>query len=391
MSSCSDSEDLPIPDGVCSDTEGLPIPDGACCSRAITILERRVWIIENFKLFRARRIKLKSPTFVSEKDDRLQWFLEIDPFHTHSNEFDCMMHSFVSVWLTTVPTHTTLELAGTTSQDKEPKSIRITCSIRNSKGKLCKTNNDVTSFLFSSETSVCYDLFYLLDNCDLDDDLDYNPNDPEGDLLPKDTLTIVYEIELLLDYENRIIASGSKEELECSLGSDMTSLLEGGADSNVTISAGEETFKAHKAILITRSPVFRAMFENNMTEATSNCIEISDMDPKVVKEMLKYIYTGNAPEVGKMADKLLQAADKYDLKQLKAMCERELTSRLTIENVADTCKLAHHHNATQLKAKCIGFMSIHAPHLVSKHIHLMDRAGEEDIASTSMCKKRKTQ
>ena len=267
--------------------------------------------------------------------------------------------------------------------------MKITFSIRNSKGKLCKTEQQDLSFLFSrtSEIKVYADLFFVRD----DDDyrLDYNPKDPEGDLLPNDTLTIVYEIELFLGYENRIMASGNREDSDMT--SDMTSLLEGGAYSDVTIRAGKETFKAHKAILITRSPVFRAMFKNDMVEATSNCVEIRDMGPKVVKEMLRYIYTGNAPEVDKMADALLQAADKYDLKQLKAMCERELTSRLTIENVADTCKLAHHHNATQLKAKCIGFMSIHAPHLVSKHIHLMDRAGEEDIASTSMCKKRKTQ
>ena len=344
-----------------------------------------MWIIEKFKLFRARGIKLKSPTFVSEKDDRLRWFLELDPFHIHGNDFDCEMNSFVSVWLTTVPTHATL--ADTTSQDKEPKSIRITCSIMNSKGKLCKTDQCKTSFLFSSETSPYFDLFYLRDN--LDYDLDYNPNDPEGDLLPKDTLTIVYEIELLLGYENRIASSGNQEDSDMT--SDMMSLLEGGAYSDVTISAGEETFKAHKAILITRSPVFRAMFENDMVEAASNCVEIRHMDPKVIKEMLRYMYTGSAPEVDKMADALLQAANRYDLKQLKAMCERQLTSRLTVENVADTCKLAHHHNATQLKAKCIGFMSIHTPHLMSEYIHLMDRAGEEGIASTSISKKRKTQ
>ena len=133
------------------------------------------------------------------------------------------------------------------------------------------------------------------------------------------------------------------------------------------------------------------MFENDMTEAAENCVEITDINPQAVREMLSYMYTGTAPKVDKMADALLQAADKYDLKQLKAICEKELISQLSEENVSETLKLALHYSATQLKAKCTGFMAIHTPHLVSKYICPMDRDGEEGSASTTCSKKRKTQ
>lgn len=41
-----------------------------------------------------------------------------------------------------------------------------------------------------------------------------------------------------------------------------------------------------------------------------NRVEITDVDPDVVTEMLRFIYTGRAPSLNKMADELLAAADK---------------------------------------------------------------------------------
>ena len=46
-------------------------------------------------------------------------------------------------------------------------------------------------------------------------------------------------------------------------------------------------------------------------------MDIPDVDHEVVMEMLQYIYTGKVPNLDKMADQLLAAADKYDLEPLK--------------------------------------------------------------------------
>eukprot|EP00731_Ephydatia_muelleri_P004136 Em0002g312a len=361
------------------------LPNGVCCSRPNVVLESHVWVIEKFSLCRARRKKIKSDTIVSAKDARLQWFMELDPSHFHkcNDDFDTESTEHVSLLLTVLP-HVIAE--------EEEKSVRITVSIMSSKKRRCKTTTHDMSFRFSS--GIKDFIADLIDIREYDygdgDYLDYDPEDEDGDLLPNDTLTITYEIEVLLGYENRTVTSGNTEDLQCILGSDLMSLLEGGAYSDVTVIAGQVTIKAHKAILTARSPVFRAMFENNMKEAAENCVEITDIDPLIVQEMLSYMYTGTAPKVEKMAA-LLQAADKYDLKQLKAICEKELISQLSEENVSATFKLAHRYSATQLKAKCTGFMAIHTPHLVSKYICPEYRDGEDDSASTTCSKKRKTQ
>ena len=58
-----------------------------------------------------------------------------------------------------------------------------------------------------------------------------------------------------------------------------------------------------------RSPVFNAMFEHDLEERKQGRVEIKDIDHEVLREMLRFIYTGKAPNLDKMADDLLAAAD----------------------------------------------------------------------------------
>ena len=67
------------------------------------------------------------------------------------------------------------------------------------------------------------------------------------------------------------------------------------------------------APLLARSDVFAAMFEHEMEERKLNRVAITDVDHEVLKEMLRFIYTGKAPNLEKMADDLLAAADKVIL------------------------------------------------------------------------------
>jgi speckle-type POZ protein len=120
---------------------------------------------------------------------------------------------------------------------------------------------------------------------------------------------------------------------ECKLSEDLGNLFDNEKFSDVTLSVGGREFQAHKAILAgnllklelslrkvlieshfplpsARSPVFAAMFEHEMEERKQNRVAITDVDHEVLKEMLRFIYTGKAPNLEKMADDLLAAADK---------------------------------------------------------------------------------
>jgi speckle-type POZ protein len=55
------------------------------------------------------------------------------------------------------------------------------------------------------------------------------------------------------------------------------------------------------------------MFSHEMEERKHNRVEIMDVEPEVLHEMLRFIYTGKSNNLTRMADDLLAAADKVPL------------------------------------------------------------------------------
>ena len=58
------------------------------------------------------------------------------------------------------------------------------------------------------------------------------------------------------------------------------------------VACGDRVFECHQFMLSSRSPVFRAMFQSDMTEAATKRVDIQDLQPDTVNDMLLYIYTG---------------------------------------------------------------------------------------------------
>ena len=56
--------------------------------------------------------------------------------------------------------------------------------------------------------------------------------------------------------------------------------------------------------------VFFMFAELIVLHVLQNRVDITDVDHEVMREMLRFIYTGKAPNLEKMADDLLAAADK---------------------------------------------------------------------------------
>ncbi|KAL3309741.1 Speckle-type POZ, partial [Cichlidogyrus casuarinus] len=119
-------------------------------------------------------------------------------------------------------------------------------------------------------------------------------------------------------------------------------------------------FKAHKAVLAARSPVFAAMFEHRMEEAREGRVEINDLKPDCMADVLQYIYTGRCSNLDQLAPELLAASDKYQMDQLKIMCEHRLVQGLCVENACDTLVLSDRHNALQLKVHALDYIMLHA-------------------------------
>ncbi|XP_057802342.1 BTB/POZ and MATH domain-containing protein 4-like [Salvia miltiorrhiza] len=151
------------------------------------------------------------------------------------------------------------------------------------------------------------------------------------------------------------------------IGSDFGMLLENMEGSDVTFNVSGEKFHAHKLILAARSPVFCSeLFEE--LDSNGQDITVSDMEPKVFKAMLHFVYrdaldedemiasSSSSPSItDTLTAKLLAAADRYDLGRLKRMCESHLCKDISVNSVARILALADRFHAAELKPICLKF------------------------------------
>ncbi|GBN99372.1 hypothetical protein AVEN_145478-1 [Araneus ventricosus] len=113
---------------------------------------------------------------------------------------------------------------------------------------------------------------------------------------------------------NKKIDPGCVTELQTHL----KSMLDDGTLFDVSLHIGSEVIRAHKNILSARSPVFRAMFTRDTTEAMSNTVVIEDLDVETVRGLLLFMYTDTLhDDQWESMKKVYLASDKYEVLSLK--------------------------------------------------------------------------
>ncbi|GFY77201.1 speckle-type POZ protein A [Trichonephila inaurata madagascariensis] len=106
------------------------------------------------------------------------------------------------------------------------------------------------------------------------------------------------------------------------------------SEVDVDLKCGPYTIPAHKGILASRSPVFSAMFKNEMRESRETTVYITDISISTLRTMLAYIYTGRTNDLTMSnAQDLLYAAHKYQLVRLKNICSEFLKNNMNDQNV----------------------------------------------------------
>ena len=132
-------------------------------------------------------------------------------------------------------------------------------------------------------------------------------------------------------------ADTSSDAINCGcagLSSHLEELFNSKRFSDVILNIHGREFPAHKNILVARSEVFAAMFQHPMKEQSTNQIKIEDIEPDVLQELLRFIYTGRVQvdKLETMATGLFIAADKYLLDELKMKCENYLVHHMSPNN-----------------------------------------------------------
>uniref|UniRef100_A0A5B6ZGK7 BTB domain-containing protein n=1 Tax=Davidia involucrata TaxID=16924 RepID=A0A5B6ZGK7_DAVIN len=127
--------------------------------------------------------------------------------------------------------------------------------------------------------------------------------------------------------------------------------------TDIVINAADGSIGAHRAVLATRSPVFHSMFSHDLKEKELSAINISDMSIEACRIFLNYIY-GNIQHEEFLTHRLalLQAADKYDISDLKEACHESLLEDIDTKNVLERLQSASLYQLPKLKAGCMQYL-----------------------------------
>nr|XP_045088318.1 BTB/POZ and MATH domain-containing protein 2-like [Aegilops tauschii subsp. strangulata] len=242
--------------------------------------------------------------------------------------------------------------------------------------------SETETFDFRSESMLGYNMFMEKDVLE------------QSSHLMNDCFTIRCDIMVFSSKD----AGGDKVPLP-EIDQHLNNLLQTKVGADVTFEVSGEMFAAHRCVLAARSKVFMAQLFGPMKEGTTtSCvIQIKDMEAKVFRALLSFIYTDSLPkmeedetdaveegeeeegtedEMSEVAEQgqrtkppetvqwlqgLLVAADRYDLQRLRFICERQLSLRIGVSSVASTLALAEQHHCRPLKAACLKFIQAQSP------------------------------
>uniref|UniRef100_A0A7E4ZZE4 BTB domain-containing protein n=1 Tax=Panagrellus redivivus TaxID=6233 RepID=A0A7E4ZZE4_PANRE len=221
--------------------------------------------------------------------------------------------------------------------------------------------------------------FFLKNHEDKEIEMRVHPNPSHSDYVsyikrdvlfpqiqPNDMITVHVEIDVAV--ETITTSSGDALPLhlqaiancEKTLSKNLMNLFEDERHTDFTIQCGDTRIPTHKAILAARSPVFAAMLDHESTEEfRTGIVKITDLEPHVVREMLKHIYSGVYTDDLEIAEDLLIAADKYRLEDLKQLCERTLMQAITYENACQLLILGDVYSAPHLRNSAVHFIKCH--------------------------------
>jgi hypothetical protein len=160
--------------------------------------------------------------------------------------------------------------------------------------------------------------------------------------LPSDTLR------LRITVGSNELKHGLSHMCLTSLSNDMSELMSSGLKADFEIHCGNGRLPVHQAILAARSPYFAALLSHDMKEKNLGFVRQEEFDEEIMKAVIDFMYSSkiDVNELGyDKVCKIAQAADKYQLGQLKHICFNYLANKLSLETAGHVAIIAYLHSA----------------------------------------------
>ncbi|KAG6418561.1 hypothetical protein SASPL_120765 [Salvia splendens] len=121
----------------------------------------------------------------------------------------------------------------------------------------------------------------------------------------------------------------------------------------------EPSIPAHRALLATRSAIFRNVLDSDECKAPANqTITLAELNHEELESLLEFLYSGSLPKekVEKHVYSLAIAADKYEIPFLQKFCENKMLGSLNSSNALDILEVSDTCSNLNLKETALNFI-----------------------------------
>lgn len=122
---------------------------------------------------------------------------------------------------------------------------------------------------------------------------------------------------------------------------------------------GGPSIPAHRALLATKSDIFKNMLDSDgCKEAPNEAITLPELNHEELESLLEFLYSGSLSmdKVEKHIYSLSVAADKYEIPFLLKFCERQMLSSLSSSNALDILEISDICSNLTLKDTSLNFI-----------------------------------
>ncbi|OCT68311.1 kelch-like protein 28 [Xenopus laevis] len=117
---------------------------------------------------------------------------------------------------------------------------------------------------------------------------------------------------------------------------------------DIVLQVGDVKIHAHKVVLASVSPYFKAMFTGNLSEKENSQVEFQSVDEAALQAIIEYAYTGTVFISQETVESLLPAANLLQMKLVLKECCAFLESQLDVANCIGISRFAETYGCHEL-------------------------------------------